>query len=169
MRAADAAKNTSALMEDTTNKVKSGTGIVVETNESFNKVADLVSEISAASREQAQGIDQVNTAVADMDKVVQQNASNAEENASASEELKAQAEQMSSFVKELLSIVEGSDNKAVSGHSSVTRQSKMKIHEEIEGPVEKSKAKSKSTAAYKTKEIDPEHVIPMGEEDFNNF
>jgi methyl-accepting chemotaxis protein len=51
-----------------------------------------VAEITAASREQAQGIEQVNKAVMDLDKVVQQNASGAEESASASEELNAQAQ-----------------------------------------------------------------------------
>ena len=52
-----------------------------EVSKSAAKVADLVSEIAAASREQAQGIDQVNKAVTEMDKVTQQNAANAEESA----------------------------------------------------------------------------------------
>ena len=49
----------------------------------IGKTTDLVSEIAAASQEQAQVIDQVNTAIAQMDKVTQQNAANAEESASA--------------------------------------------------------------------------------------
>jgi methyl-accepting chemotaxis protein len=53
------------------------------------KVGELVAEIAAASNEQAQGIGQVNMAVAEMDQVVQQNAANAEESASASEEMTA--------------------------------------------------------------------------------
>jgi methyl-accepting chemotaxis protein len=48
------------------------------------KVSQLVEEIAAASQEQARGIEQLNQAVAQMDKVVQQNAANAEESASAS-------------------------------------------------------------------------------------
>ena len=101
MRAAEAAKNTPALIEGTVKKVKEGSELVERTNEAFSevsksaaKVADLVSEIAAASSEQAQGIDQINKAVAEMDKVTQQNAANAEESASASEEMNAQAEQM---------------------------------------------------------------------------
>ena len=74
---------------------------------SISKTADLVGEISAASAEQAQGIDQVNTAVSQMDKVTQQNAANAEESASASEELSAQAEQMKSVVVDLIKLVKG--------------------------------------------------------------
>ena len=48
-------------------------------------------EIAAASDEQARGIDEVNTAVTDMDKVLQQTAGNAEESSSVSEEMSAQA------------------------------------------------------------------------------
>ncbi|MHC4214189.1 MAG: hypothetical protein ACYSWP_12530, partial [Planctomycetota bacterium] len=62
---------------------------------------------AAASQEQAQGIDQVNTAVTQMDKVTQQNAANAEESASASEELSAQAEGMNRIVGELTALVGG--------------------------------------------------------------
>ena len=50
---------------------------------SVGKSDELVGEISAASHEQAQGIEQINMAVSEMDKVVQQNAANAEESASA--------------------------------------------------------------------------------------
>ena len=67
-------------------KAENGVGSGERTNEAFAadrrgsaaKVADLVAEIAAASNEQAQGIDQVNTAVGQMDKVTQQNAANAE-------------------------------------------------------------------------------------------
>ena len=58
-----------------------------------------MAEISAASNEQAQGIDQVNKAVAEMDKVTQKNAANAEESASASQILANRA----NHVKELIS------------------------------------------------------------------
>ncbi len=114
MRAAEAAKNTSALIEGTTKKVQDGSSLVERTNEEFSKVeesamkvAELLGEIAAASREQAEGIDQVNVAVADMDKVIQQNAANAEESASASEEMNAQAEQMKAMVEDLVKLVGG--------------------------------------------------------------
>ncbi|MEN6621777.1 MAG: methyl-accepting chemotaxis protein, partial [Smithella sp.] len=65
MRSADAAKNTSGLIEGTVNKIKDGSDLVTKTNEAFaevagstSKVAELVGEIAAASQEQAQGIDQ---------------------------------------------------------------------------------------------------------------
>jgi len=80
--------------------------------QSVGKTTDLVSEIAAASQEQAQGIDQVNTAVAQMDKVTQQNAANAEESASASEELSAQAESMKEVVGQLVALVGGGGHPA---------------------------------------------------------
>ncbi len=67
---------------------------------------------AAANQEQAQGSDQVNTAVAQMDKVTQQNAANAEESASASEELSAQAESMKEIVSQLVTLVGGAAKKS---------------------------------------------------------
>jgi methyl-accepting chemotaxis protein len=114
MRAAEAAKNTAGLIEDTVKKIKDGSDIVGKTGAEFSQVSasttkmgELVGEISAASIEQAQGIEQINKAVSEMDRVVQQNAANAEESASASEEMNAQAEQMKKFVNDLVLIVGG--------------------------------------------------------------
>jgi len=122
MRAADAAKNTSALIEDTVTRIKDGSNLVTATNETFTEVAKgasrvgkFVGQIAAASDEQAQGIEQVNKAVAEMDKVTQKNASIAEESASASEEMRAQAEQMKGVIAELLALVSGSKNTGGSG------------------------------------------------------
>jgi methyl-accepting chemotaxis protein len=116
IRAADAAKNTAALIEETGKKVEDGSDLVAKTDQAFkavyesaSKVAGLVDEIAAASNEQAQGIEQVNIAVAEMDKVVQRNASSAEESASASEEMSAQANQMKGVVTDLATIVRGSN------------------------------------------------------------
>jgi methyl-accepting chemotaxis protein len=86
MRAADAAKSTADLIEGTVKKIKGGVDLVETTNEGFSKVAessgkvgDLLGEIAAASKEQAQGIEQINIAVTQMDKVTQQNAAGSEE------------------------------------------------------------------------------------------
>lgn len=85
MRAADAAKSTARLLEETDVKVKSGTVLVKQTNEEFERVAlsagkagDLIEEISAASNEQAQGIAQINKAVSEIDQDTQKNAANAD-------------------------------------------------------------------------------------------
>ena len=71
------------------------------------QVDELASEVASATREQAQGIMQINTAVGQMDKVTQSNAANAEETAAASEELNAQAATMKQAVAELLELVGG--------------------------------------------------------------
>ncbi|MBU2547437.1 MAG: methyl-accepting chemotaxis protein [Proteobacteria bacterium] len=114
-RAGEAAKNTAQLIEDTILRIGQGEVLVKETDENFSsvagktgKVAELVSEISAASSEQAQGIQQINEAVSQMDSVTQRNAASAEESAAASEELNAQAESMRDTVDELFQLVEGS-------------------------------------------------------------
>jgi methyl-accepting chemotaxis protein len=118
MRAAEAAKNTSELIEGTVKRVTEGSELVSETSHAFekvaqssSKVAELVSEIAAASNEQAQGVEQVNTAVSEMDRTTQQNAAHAEESASAAEELNAQAEEMMTMVGELVALVEGASQK----------------------------------------------------------
>lgn len=89
LRSADAAKSTAVLIEDTVAKVKQGSALVEKTAEGFEEVmafsgktGALIDEIAAASGEQAQGIEEINKAVAEVDKVIQQNAANAEELAS---------------------------------------------------------------------------------------
>jgi methyl-accepting chemotaxis protein len=113
-RSAEAAKNTSSMIEQSVNNSKAGVAISAEVSKVLGeittgiaKTSDLVNEIAAASQEQAQGVDQINKAVSQMDKVTQQNAAAAEESASASEELNAQAGSMKEVVGELVAIVGG--------------------------------------------------------------
>ena len=113
-RAADAARNTAELIETSHQHADGSVTLAknlkttfVDIQETSGKVATLVSEIAAASKEQALGIEQVNTGVTEMDKVVQQNAANAEESASASEELSSQAQALRSLVEELAAMVGG--------------------------------------------------------------
>ena len=112
MRSAEAAKNTAAMIEESVNNAKNGVTIAVEVGKNLEeittvatKVNSLVGEIAAASKEQSQGIDQVNTAVAQMDKVTQSNAASAEESAAAAEELSSQSIQLSQMVGELVALV----------------------------------------------------------------
>jgi len=114
MRAAQAAKSTSGLIENTIATVKKSGELTEQTQQAFlenvehsAKVASLVEEIAAASREQAQGIGQVNKAVAEMDRVIQQTAASAEESASAAEQMNEQAGQMTFVIGELTTLVNG--------------------------------------------------------------
>ncbi len=120
LRSTEAAKETAALIEGTIFKVKEGAGLVEITQSTFGEVSDqslrikaLISEIAGASREQAQGIGQVNKAITEMDIVVQQNTASAEEAAAAAEELNAQAEQMKDYVLHLASVITGEARSAV--------------------------------------------------------
>ena len=179
LRAAEAAKNTSALIEDTTKKVKGGSELVEKTNQAFSEVSDkaaqvagLLGEIAAASSEQAQGIDQVNKAVAEMDKVVQQNAANAEESASASEEMSAQAEQMKGMVNELVVLIRGAtqaaaETTAVKTHPREAEEhgSKPRQTDRVSAPEETRKEGTHPSKG----EVRPDRVIPMEDEDFRDF
>ncbi len=129
MRSAEAAKNTANMIEESVKNTKNGVAISGEVSKALGeivdgiaKTTDLVGEIAAASAEQAQGIDQVNTAVAQMDKVTQQNAANAEESASASEELSAQAEAMQGIVEELVALVQGASGGRLQGRGKSPRR-----------------------------------------------
>ncbi len=114
MRSAEAAKTTSNLIETTVARIAEGESLGRKTNDAFAEVIDevakvgsLVGDIVIASHEQAEGVEQINTTMSQIDGVVQQNAANAEEIASAVEELNAQAEETKNIVGQLEIIIEG--------------------------------------------------------------
>ena len=111
-RSAQAARETAEKIEDSIRKSNHGVGLSSRVAESLQQILararemdGLVAEIASASGEQSQGIEQVNKAVSEMDKVTQANAANAEETASAAEELGAQTEQVRQVVGELLLLI----------------------------------------------------------------
>ena len=191
MRAADAAKNTSELIEGTVKKVEDGSSLVTETNSAFarvaedvGKVSELVSEISAASNEQSQGIGQVNQAVTEMDKVTQQNAASAEESASASEEMNAQAMQMKGIVDHLMILVGGSKNNTATQEKtgSNTRQPAPQVmaprHHHGNNGHKKNGQPSETLAQpqphiiakeSQMRKASPEEIIPMDDGHFEDF
>jgi len=98
-RSATAAKEIKALINESVQKVGDGSDLVNQSGQtlaeivnSVKRVTDIIAEISAASQEQAGGIDQVNKAVLQMDQSTQQNAALVEEATSASQSMKQQAE-----------------------------------------------------------------------------
>ncbi|HLO39446.1 MAG TPA: methyl-accepting chemotaxis protein [Phycisphaerales bacterium] len=112
MRSAEAAKNTSSLIEGSVQSSRNGVAISEEVAKTLDeiklaseKVDALISEIAIAGKEQAQGIEQVNLAVSQMDKVTQVTAATAEESASAAEEMSSQAVVLNSVVDELVELV----------------------------------------------------------------
>src|SRR5690554_1839295 len=104
-RSAQAAKEIKALIEAALQEVKAGEQQVQSTGAtmrelltSVGRVSQIISDISSASGEQASGIEQVNTAVMQMDAVTQQNASLVEEAATAAESLREQARRLAEAV-----------------------------------------------------------------------
>ena len=97
-RSASAAREIKALIDNSVSKVESGSVLVNEAGvtmqevvTSIRRVNDIMTEITAASREQSDGIEQVNQAIAQMDQVTQQNAALVEEAAAAAESMQDQA------------------------------------------------------------------------------
>jgi methyl-accepting chemotaxis protein len=104
-RSAGAAKETTAMIEESIKKVKAGTKIANETAQALNRIVDgvekateLVGGIAKASNEQATAVAQVNGGVAQVSSVTQTNSATAEESAAASEELSNQAELLKEMV-----------------------------------------------------------------------
>jgi methyl-accepting chemotaxis protein len=177
MRSAEAAKNTSNMIEESVKNAKNGVDIATEVGkvlddivQSVGKTTDLISEIAAASQEQAQGIDQVNTAVAQMDKVTQQNAANAEESASASEQLSSQAESMNDIVGELIALVGGgAQNAADRAQPAKQRRSLSPSDRAYHHIAETGRMSKGPNHMVKATDTGAKHRIPLDEDEFDSF
>ncbi|HMZ54147.1 MAG TPA: methyl-accepting chemotaxis protein [Nitrospira sp.] len=102
-RSATAAKEIKGLINESIQRVSDGSELVNQSGKtleeivsSVKRVTDIIAEITAASQEQAQGIDQVNKAIMQMDETTQQNAALVEETTSASQSMKDQAKELMS-------------------------------------------------------------------------
>lgn len=191
LRAAESAKNTSSLIESTIKSVKTGHDLTQTTQEAFkknveisSKIGKLIEEIAAASQEQALGIGQVNKAVAEMDKVTQTNAANAEQSASASKDMNAQAERMKGYIAELEALVKGIRNGAgevpekdllshpgidptLSAPAGLPGKGRLGGGKASTAPVKREK--KVAAAGPKAKRIKPEQMIPLEEGSFKEF
>lgn len=106
-KSAEAASNTTALIEKSVLAVQNGTSVVNGTAESLytavnmaNDVTELVQKISASATEQSQSIEQISTGIGQVSAVVQTNSATSEESAASSEELSAQAEILKARIDE---------------------------------------------------------------------
>ncbi|NEX59960.1 methyl-accepting chemotaxis protein [Noviherbaspirillum galbum] len=104
-RSANAAKEIKALINNSVEKVETGSKLVADAGatmeeivESVRRVTDIMGEITAATQEQTSGIEQINQAVTQMDEVTQQNAALVEQAAAAAEAMQDQAAQLSQVV-----------------------------------------------------------------------
>jgi len=176
-RNADSSKEANKLMEQTSdvivradkamNDLTLSMDEINKASQSTSKAGDLVEEIAVASDEQAQGVEQVNIAVSQMDKVVQQNAASAEEAASASQQLSAQAGQMKDFVHKLRTIASGKRNDPI---KDTTRKILPKGRKKEPHPRKKIRGDKNSKIGHNRQEVSPNQVIPLeGNGEFKDF
>lgn len=176
MRSAEAARNTSSLIENTITAVRKGNELTGLTQEAFKenmtisqKISQLIDEIATASQEQSHGISQINSAVAHMDKTVQQAAASAEESAAAAEELKSLARKIQMFIGEIERLTETAGRaieKPKEMAPPVKREETPKPSKKALPKVVTPKAKEKAPGFTKPK---PEEVIPFDEKEFKDF
>ncbi|MNR79390.1 Methyl-accepting chemotaxis protein II [compost metagenome] len=126
-RSSAAAREIKGLIEDSVNKVQSGSKLVAHAGQTMNEVVasikrvdNIMTEISSASREQSIGIEQVNQAIAQMDQVTQQNAALVEQAAAAAESLQSQTTELNNVV-DVFKIKSGSHGSADEATEMVTR------------------------------------------------
>jgi Methyl-accepting chemotaxis protein (MCP) signalling domain len=163
-RSAQAARDTASLIEESTANATSGGSRVSQLEaamqgitSSVGRAKQLVDDVSVASREQSQGIEQVTLAIAQMEKVTLSTAATAEENAAASEQLSAQAETAAATIGELERMV---------GADRHTAPHQLAPHAASAAPVKAGRVLPMSTqrpAALKAPADAAEEQIPFGD------
>ena len=142
------------------------------------EVSGLIKEIAGASSEQAQGIEQLNKAISDMDNVVQSVAANAQETAATAEEMNNQAGQLQHMVEGLTTLVGRAERKGGLGEAKATgrsagqavaREPARRQRQPILAAPAAGKDKKQESRTVRGKEMKPEQVIPLDEEDFTDF
>lgn len=177
MRSAQAAKDTATLIDGTVKTVRNGSELVDRSTKEFgevassiSKVAELIGEITAATVEQAQGISQVNKALAQAGAVVQQNAAHAEESAAASEEMSAQAQQMKQYVSNLIDLVGNQNTNEAQTPGTPAGKSLTRVASASPKPARTTAGKTANPGKSSTGEkLDPAKVIPFSEDNMDDF
>ncbi|MDR3012313.1 MAG: methyl-accepting chemotaxis protein [Chitinispirillales bacterium] len=174
MRSAEASKNTAQMIEESVKNADGGVKITEEvaialerTVERAGKVADLIAEIAAASNEQAQGVEQINTAIAQMNQVTQQNAANSEESASAAEELSSQAAELANMVKTFKLTAAVGGGGVSKPRLSLPGPSKSQSAPAIK--VTKTQPAIATSPTKTTKAVKHDEIIPLDDDDWGDF
>jgi methyl-accepting chemotaxis protein len=172
VRSADAVKETTQIVEDSTKRIDVGVKATEDTATQLDeivtgsrKVAEYLGEITVASDEQAQGVEQINDGLQQIDLVTQGNTASAEEAASAAEELAAQAQQLSGLVAQFTLAKNGNGNgnghhllsESLSSLDSTKRETVVAI---AQAPVFTSE---------ENRQPDSKKVINLDDEDFGKF
>jgi methyl-accepting chemotaxis protein len=176
-RSAQAAKETAAKIEGAISKTGQGVELSHKVAETLNEIVtkarqvdELAAEVANASHEQTQGIAQINTAVGQMDKVTQSNAASAEESAAAAQELNAQAETMKQSVANLLQLVGGDRQIAITKTVAPARAQKAHAARTFTKPTAPARGNGHASAAPKMESVGASRrgEIPL-EGDFRDF
>ena len=173
-RSAGAAKEITGIIEASIDQVKMGTEVANRTKESFTeiltsikKTSDLIGEIAISAKEQAEGMNQIATAMGSVDQITQQNASASEETAAAAEELNAQALSMLESVAEIAALAGYDMGKEASKAASLKRASTSSLSMPPKRLAMAPK-RTKSTFSSASKRSN-EEVFPLDEDDLKEF
>jgi methyl-accepting chemotaxis protein len=174
MRAAEAAKDTSVMIDSTVSKVRSGTELVSETNELFymaskasERVGALITEIATASEEQASGISQIGNTINDMDRLTQGLAATSEESASASVTLGTQIAELEQIVHDLMSSAGLQQDASFAGERAAAAGFKDAPKPSTEQDAKMKQLPSSSASVGAGKKA--EDVIPFDDDEFEDF
>jgi methyl-accepting chemotaxis protein len=164
-RSAQAAKETTELIEGSIMIVENGTNIANETAKALEeivdgvtKTTDIVGEITSASKEQANGIEQINQSLGQIDQVTQSNTASAEESAAAAEELAGQSNQLKQMLAKFR-LKQNSSRRAIPQAISAPTMP----------PAQIKKAKGQANGWGGAKVVKPNEVISLDDDDFGGF
>jgi methyl-accepting chemotaxis protein len=169
-RSASAAKEIKELIGNSVEKVENGTALVEQAGitmnevvDSVKRVTDIMSEISAASNEQSQGIEQVNVAITQMDQVTQQNAALVEEAAAAADSMQQQAARLMELVSVFRLDGYAAESYAPASYAApVARERKASVHAMPAAPVRKAIASDAAPQGQKK-------LVANGAEEWEKF
>jgi methyl-accepting chemotaxis protein/methyl-accepting chemotaxis protein-2 (aspartate sensor receptor) len=168
-RSANAAKETTDIIEEAIAQIKNGSSIANATDEAFTvildrakKTSDLIGEIAISSREQAEGMTQIASSMGNIDEITQQNAATSEESAAAAEELNAQSVSMMESVN-LLAKVVGVDIEAMDHDEPKPKR------KQIAKPQMKHVAHKPTPVKSKPQSNRGDDIFPLGEDDLKEF
>jgi methyl-accepting chemotaxis protein len=166
VRAANAVKETSNMVEESITNIKKGDEYVALTAgqlkdivEGAGKVANFLDEIATASREQAQAIDQITEGLDQIDQVTQSNTASAEESASASEELASQGQQLKALIARFQLKKNGGNRLYLADNRPGAGQNRQPATGKTYKPAQPTGMKP----------VNPSEVISLDDDDFDRF
>jgi len=192
VKSATSVKETTSMVEESIRNIDVGNAAAAITAKQLeeivsgaSRVADLVEEIAAASKEQAQSINQINTGLEQVDSVTQSNTANAEESASAAEELSSQAQQLKAMVVKFkladIHTTSASNNTNIVSQAMLQQlvqeqirkmqsdEQKYRTKEAAKPTVTLPPAASRQKTAIHKPVVNPKEIINLEDNDFGKF